>query len=107
MLKPLFTEKSLIEAQKGRFTFKVDRDQSKYQIKEVIEKLFKVTVVSVATMNYKGLTRRTNRGTKVTTSSWKKAVVALKKGESIELFTQEKKAPVKAEKSAKGKKQTK
>ena len=40
MLKPLFTEKSLIEAQKGRFTFKVDRDQSKYQVKEVMQAAF-------------------------------------------------------------------
>lgn len=105
MLKPLFTEKTLLEAQKGRFTFQVERAQSKYQIKHTIEDLFKVTVVGVATMNYKGLTRRTNRGTKVTTSAWKKAVVALKKGESIDLFVQEKKA-VEKPKAAK-KKETK
>jgi large subunit ribosomal protein L23 len=107
MIKPLFTEKTLIEAQKGRFTFVVERKFSKYQVKEIVQNLFKVHVVSVATMNYKGLTRRTNRGTKVTTSSWKKAIVELKKGESIELFTQEKKVEKKAEKAPKAKKAAK
>ena len=91
MMKPMFTEKSLLEAAKGRYTFKVDRGQSKYQIKQVIEDLFKVTVISVATMNYKGTSRRTMRGAKVTTTPWKKAIVSLKKGESISLFVQEKK----------------
>ncbi len=100
-MKPLFTEKTLLEAQKGRYTFKVQRDSSKYQIKEVIEKLFNVTVINVATMNYKGLVRRTMKGTKVTTAPWKKAIVWLKKGESIELFTQEKKAEKPAPKAKK------
>ena len=101
MLKPLFTEKTLQEAQRGRFTFQVDRKDSKYQIKEVIEKLFKVNVISVATMNYKSLTRRTNKGTRVSTSAWKKAIVSLKKGEQIDLFTQEKKQPATKAKAGK------
>lgn len=100
-MKPLFTEKTLQEAQKGRYTFQVERGQTKYQIKTIIEKLFAVHVTGVATMNYKALTRRTMRGTKVTTPSWKKAIVSVKKGESIALFVQEKKVEKKAEKAKK------
>ncbi len=105
MMKPLFTEKSLIEAQKGRFTFKVQKGLNKFQIKNLIEEIFNVHVIDVATLNYKGNTRRTNRGVKVTTTPWKKAIVTLKSGETIELFSQEKKDKPKAAKVKKEKAQ--
>jgi large subunit ribosomal protein L23 len=102
MMKPLFTEKSLMEAQIGRFTFKVERSLNKFQIKALIQELFKVNVTSVSTINYKGGVRRTNRGSHVTTTPWKKAIVTLKSGQVIDLFSQDKKEkPAKKAKSTK------
>lgn len=102
MMKPLFTEKTLREAQIGRFTFTVARSMNKFQIKALVQDLFKVNVINVSTINYKGGVRRTMRGAHVTTTPWKKAIVTLKTGQSIDLFSQEKK-----EKPAKKAKATK
>ena len=92
MIKPLFTEKSLAHAAQGRFTFRVSRELSKFQIRALIEEIFPVKVTDVATMNYKAETRRTMRGARVSAPSWKKAIVSLKEGQTISVFTQEKKA---------------
>ena len=84
--RPLFTEKSttLLERE-NTYAFAVDREATKRDIAEAVAKLFGVTVVSVRTQNHRGKERRMGRfaGRK---SSWKKAIVKLAEGDSIELY---------------------
>jgi large subunit ribosomal protein L23 len=83
---PVITEKALIakeESQDGRqlLTFRVDKNATKPEIKNAVEKIFDVEVDSVRTMNYMGKKARRGRyeGRK---PSWKKAYVTLKEGQS-------------------------
>jgi large subunit ribosomal protein L23 len=83
--KPLLTEK--VAAQQdanNQYSFVVDPIANKVEIKRAVEKKYSVTVVGVQTMNVRGKTKRLGRfeGQR---PSWKKAIVTLKKGESIEL----------------------
>ncbi|MCC6476582.1 50S ribosomal protein L23 [bacterium] len=83
--KPLLTEK--VAAQQdanNQYSFVVDPVANKVEIKRAVEKKYSVTVVGVQTMNVRGKTKRLGRfeGQR---PSWKKAIVTLKKGESIEL----------------------
>lgn len=92
LIKPLVTEKMTnLTADKGQYGFIVSTDANKIEIKKAIEKKFNVHVVSVRTMNYDGKTktqfRKSGRYTG-TTSKFKKAIITLKKGETIELFEQ-------------------
>ena len=93
IVRPVVTEKSVAGGADGQYTFVVARDANKYEIAEAIERIQAdsknaVNVVSVNTMVVKGKTRtgrffkRSNRGR---TSDWKKAIVTLKPGQSIEL----------------------
>jgi len=84
--KPLITEKSTIEKDtKGIVAFQVHRDANKFEIKEAVETLFKVKVVSVNTAVVSGKVKRHGRhiGKR---SNWKKAFITLKEGSSIEFF---------------------
>lgn len=82
----ILTEKGarLREAQ-NKFMFEVARDANKIEIKNAIEKLFNVSVVDVNTLIVRGTMRRMGRGYSKT-KNWKKAVVTLKDGETIEVF---------------------
>jgi large subunit ribosomal protein L23 len=84
--RPLFTEKStrMVEGA-NQYVFAVEPRASKGDIAEAIEKLFGVTVKSVRTQNHRGKVRRMGRfaGRQ---SSWKKAIVTLGEGETIELY---------------------
>lgn len=86
ILEPVLTEKAEIIQDHGKFTFKVATDATKHQIKRAVEKIFKVDVVKVNVINCKGKTRR--RGFRYTYKEpdFKKAMVTLKKGQTIELF---------------------
>jgi large subunit ribosomal protein L23 len=85
ILRPLITEKNTNLMAYNKYSFEVDRDASKPQIKRAVEELFNVTVTSVHTMNMRGKMRR--RGMKIGyTSDWKKAIVTLAEGDRIELF---------------------
>lgn len=106
MIKPIFSEKSLLMAKKGKYTFRVPRNFTKFQVKNVVNEIFGVKVDSVVTTNYKGTTRRTIRGTRVTTAPFKKAVVSLKDGAKIDLWESQKKEETKT-KVKKAKKATK
>ena len=82
---PLITEKALTEKESSGdriLTFRVDKHATKPEIKAAIEKIFKVKVDAVRTINYEGKTVRRGRyeGRR---ASWKKAYVTLKKGESL------------------------
>jgi large subunit ribosomal protein L23 len=84
--KPLITEKSnLMKDELNQIAFEVDKRANKIEIKESIEKIFKVHVVKVHTLNIKGKKKRVGRsqGKK---PDWKKAVITLKKGETIDFF---------------------
>ena len=66
----------------NKYTFVVDKDANKYQIKQAIEEMFNVKVVSVHTANFGGKTKRMgmHEGRK---SDWKKAIIKLKDGQEI------------------------
>ncbi len=85
--KPIITEKSMALAQKGFFTFEVDRDATKPLVAKVVSEKFGVTVEAIKIINKKGVTKfqRVVRGS-YRTSAIKKAIVQLKKGEKIALF---------------------
>lgn len=86
MIKPILTEKGLNEAKKGKYSFYVDPKLNKFQIKELISKLFAVHVTSARTINLKGSIKRDNKGKYRKIKARKKAVVMLKGKETIDLF---------------------
>ena len=67
--------------------FEVARDANKVQIREAVQKLFNVSVVSVNTLVMRGKDRRMGRGY-ARTQNWKKAIVTLKEGDSIDFFAE-------------------
>jgi large subunit ribosomal protein L23 len=84
--RPLVTEKSTVQKESAhQVSFEVDRRANKVEIRTAVEKLFKVKVLSVNTINLEGKHKRLGRtiGKK---SDWKKAIVTLKEGESIDFF---------------------
>ena len=87
MFTPLITEKSMKDANLGKFTFKFPVSFDKNQIRKLVESKFSVNVVGISTTIVKGRTQRVGlRRNEVKKGSWKKAVVELKKGEKIGLF---------------------
>jgi large subunit ribosomal protein L23 len=84
ILSHVVTEKAeRLKAEQSRYTFKVARTANKIEVREAVERLFKVHVREVRVMNYMGKMRRMGRfeGRR---PDWKKAVVTLKQGERIE-----------------------
>ena len=81
---PVITEKSSMLAQEGKYVFKVDPKANKTEIKEAIEKIFKVKVESISTINAKTKKRRVGRYTGLT-NRYKKAIVKLAEGQTIDL----------------------
>ena len=81
---PVITEKSSALAQEGKYVFKVDSKANKTEIKEAIEKIFKVKVESISTINAKVKKRRVGRYTGLT-NRYKKAIVKLAEGQTIDL----------------------
>ena len=85
--KPIITEKSLKDATDGYFTFEVDRKAQKSQIRQAIEKMFKVHVTAISTAIAKGKKRLVGKKRMAVVSPCKKkAKVKLLKGEKIDLF---------------------
>ena len=89
--KPVITEKMTAISEKlNKFAFIVDKRANKIQIKDAVEKFYGVKVVAVNTMNYDG--KRKSRYTKAgvitgRTASFKKAIVTLKEGDTIDFFS--------------------
>lgn len=85
ILEPVITEKTVQDKVYNKYVFKVHRKANKVEIRQAIEELFKVKVVDVNTMNYEGKKKRMGVfiGRK---SSFKKAIVTLKPGETIAFF---------------------
>lgn len=90
-LEPILTEKTLKLAEGGKYTFRVSLDLNKYQIKQLIEKVFDVHVTDVHTVTESGEKKRTLSGRKREILPGKKAIVSLKEKEKIDLFETKKK----------------
>lgn len=92
IIKPIVTEKltDITEVMPNRYGFRVAPSANKLEIKRAVEEMYKVTVVDVNTMNYSG--KRKSRYTKSGVVSgkqaaYKKAIVTLKDGETIDFFS--------------------
>ena len=86
ILSPNITEKSTALSEFNKVVFKVHKGASKNSIKRNIEKIFKVNVIKINTINLKGKTKIV-RNKKTFKSGYKKAIITLKKGQSIDLAT--------------------
>ena len=85
IIRPVVSEKSYDLMEQNRYTFEVDKTAKKEQIAAAITEVFGVTVLKVNTMNVSGKPRRL-RYNKGLSRSWKKAIVTLKDGDTIDLF---------------------
>ena len=85
LIKPVVTERSTGLMEQNKYTFKVDPKANKIEIKNAVEKIFKVDVVSVTTMSVPGKLKRQGK-TQGYTPEWKKAIVTLKAGQRLPIF---------------------
>ena len=86
ILKPVITEKSMMDAEKKKYTFKVAVDANKTEVKSALEEIFGVDIAKVNIMNVKGKLKRMGRTVGRRAAS-KKAIVTLAKGsKEIEFF---------------------
>jgi large subunit ribosomal protein L23 len=83
----VLTEKSNRLREQNQVVFEVARDANKIQIRDAVEKLFKVKVTDVNTLVMRGKDRRMGRGY-AKMQNWKKAMVTLKAGDSIDFFAE-------------------
>lgn len=84
--RPIITEESTIQQQsRNQYVFQVDPRANKHQIRDAVEQMFQVHVLSVNTMNYVGKERRRGR-TAGRRPHWKKAIVTLRAGDVIDLI---------------------
>jgi large subunit ribosomal protein L23 len=85
IIRPLVTEKNTNLMALNKYSFEVERNASKPQIRQAIEAIFNVAVTDVHTMNVRGKLRRRGREFGYT-RDWKKAIVTLAEGDRIEIF---------------------
>jgi large subunit ribosomal protein L23 len=86
VISPNVTEKSTALSDFNKIVFKVNKGASKSAIKKSIEKIFKVNVIKVNTLQQKGKSKLV-KNKKVFKPGYKKAIITLKKGQSIDLAT--------------------
>ena len=86
IISPLVTEKSTVLSEHNKIVFKVPFNADKKNLKKNIEKIFKVNVTKINIINKQNRTKL-SRGRKVKVSGFKKAIITLKKGQSIDLTT--------------------
>ena len=86
IITPLVTEKSTNLSEQNKIVFKVPSKANKRNLKSNIEKIFKVNVTKINIINKQKRTKLT-RGKKIKVSGYKKAIITLKKGQSIDLTT--------------------
>ena len=90
LIRPILTEKMLkLQESHAKYAFAVARGANKIEIKRAVETKFDVTVDDVKTVNIKGKSKQMNtrRGiTKGKRSNWKKAIITLREGDSIDFF---------------------
>ncbi|MCL5264335.1 MAG: 50S ribosomal protein L23 [Chloroflexi bacterium] len=83
--RPIITEKGTTQTGMNKYVFEVATPANKLQIKEAVEKVFKVNVVHVNVINVPGKMRRVGKHRGMT-SPWKKAIVTVREGQRIEMF---------------------
>ena len=86
IVSPIITEKSTSLSEFNKMVFRVHKGASKNSIKKSIEKIFKVNVIKINTINLRGKTKLV-KGKKSSRPGYKKAIITLKKGQSIDLAT--------------------
>lgn len=89
--KPIITEKTQLLNASGKYTFQVERAANKIQIASAIEKMYGVTVEKVNTITQIGKKKSRMTRTKMSsgkTSTFKKAIITLKKGELIDFYAE-------------------
>ena len=86
LIRPRITERTTDLMAEGKYVFIVDKRANKIQIADAVEEVFKVKVEKVNTVNVKGKTKRMGR-TQGKRADYKKAIVKLAPGETIEFFT--------------------
>jgi large subunit ribosomal protein L23 len=86
LLRPVISEKSVIETERNNYTFAVARDANKFQIKAAVEEQIKVDVLGVRVLTVKPKQKRRGRRQLGTVPGWRKAVVTIADGQKIELF---------------------
>jgi len=87
ILRPVITEKSnVMSSDLNQYVFEVDQRANKFQIKEAVQVIFDVDVTNVRTMIMPAKRGRRGRKWYLRTKQWKKAIVTLAEGDSIELF---------------------
>lgn len=86
IIRPVVSEKSYVLAGVGKYTFRIHPDAHKTQVRQAVEAMFAVHVVDVRTISVRPKPKR--RGaTRGTTRAWKKAIVEIRQGETIPIFT--------------------
>ncbi len=85
IIRPVITEHSYDMMEKNTYTFEVAKDSNKVEIRQAVEAIFNVKVVRVNTINVKSKPKRM-RYQLGRTRTWKKAMVTLQQGDTIELF---------------------
>ena len=86
LVKPMVSEKSMILMEDNKYSFVVDKNANKVEIKHAVEELFKVNVLEVTTRIVKGKVKRMGR-TEGKRPDIKRAIVTLKEGDKIEVFS--------------------
>tara|TARA_B100001109_G_C18778849_1_gene434409 strand:- start:448 stop:741 length:294 start_codon:yes stop_codon:yes gene_type:complete len=86
ILSPVVTEKSTNLSEQNKIVFKVPGSSNKTNLKKNIEKIFKVNVTKINIIN-KQSRKKITRGRKVKVKGYKKAIITLKKGQTIDLTT--------------------
>jgi len=85
LVRPLVTEKTTALQQLGQYAFEVARDANKMEVRKAVKAVYGVTPTSVRVITVLGKPVRSRTG-KSRRSSWRKAMVTLKKGDRIDLF---------------------
>jgi large subunit ribosomal protein L23 len=85
LIRPVVTEKSTLQQEQNRYVFEVDSSASKEQIAKAVEWAFDVNVIKVNTLTVPGKVKRYGRRPSKQ-PDWKKAIVSLAAGDSIQLF---------------------
>ncbi|MDR2672096.1 MAG: 50S ribosomal protein L23 [Coriobacteriales bacterium] len=85
IIRPIISERSYDLINDNRYTFEVAKSSNKVEIRDAVESIFGVNVLKVNTMSIKGKPKRV-RTAKGYSRSWKKAIVTLVQGDTIEAF---------------------
>ena len=86
LIRPVVSEKSYEQIQQNRYTFRVHQDAHKTQVRQAVEELFDVKVVAVNIVKVQPKPKRRGLHSGVR-PGWKKAIVELKAGDKIEIFS--------------------